>query len=336
MTQTSVQMHDATPVDAAQLLTVEDLHVSFSHPVGAPVPALRGIDLTIERGEMVGVVGESGAGKTTLARAILGLVPRPGRVDRGKVTFRGQVLTEVPDDERRAILGRDLAMIIPNPRSELNPVLTVGEQIGNVLRYHLGMSREEAREGALRILRAVAIPDPERRLNAYPHELSGGMAQRVVIAIALACSPALVISDDATSGLDVTVQAQILELLKTLIRAKNTSALFITRDLGVTAHFCDRIAVLYAGEIVELADVATFFDRPTHPYSIMLLAAFAYSAELRQYWTRTPDIDELPSEGGCQFAPRCVRRQDRCLTHYPELRGLSNGNSVRCHFPVGV
>jgi len=318
------------------LLDVENLHVSFPHPTGAAVAALRGIDLTIARGEMVGVVGESGAGKTTLARAILGLVPRPGRVDQGKVTFRGQVLTELADDARRAILGRDLAMIIPNPRSELNPVLTVGEQIGNVLHYHLGYDKAAARKGALDMLRAVSIPDPERRLAAYPHELSGGMAQRVVIAIALACSPALVVSDDATSGLDVTVQAQILELMKTLIRAKNASAMFITRDIGVTAHFCDRIAVLYAGEIVELASIGTFFDRPTHPYSIMLLAAFAYSAELRRHWTRPADEDEIEVGTGCRFAPRCVRRQPRCLVEHPKLRRLSDGCSVRCHFPVGA
>ncbi len=317
------------------LLDVRNLNVSFPHPTGAAVTALRGIDLTIARGEMVGVVGESGAGKSTLARAILGLVPRPGRVDAGSVTFRGEVLTELSDDARRAILGRDLAMIIPNPRSELNPVLTVGEQIGNVLRYHLGLDKAAARKGALEMLKAVSIPDPERRLSAFPHELSGGMAQRVVIAIALACSPTLVVSDDATSGLDVTVQAQILELMKTLIRAKNASAIFITRDIGVVAHFCDRIAVLYAGEIVELADVATFFDRPTHPYSIMLLAAFAYSAELRRHWTRPLEDDDAPVGTGCRFAPRCVRRQERCFSEHPELRQLADGCAVRCHFPVG-
>ncbi len=329
--------HAAQGAEAGQpLLDVENLHVSFPHPTGEAVSALRGIDLTIQRGEMVGVVGESGAGKTTLARAILGLVPRPGRVDKGRVTFRGEVLTELADDARRAILGRDLAMIIPNPRSELNPILTVGEQIGNVLRYHLGLDKAAARQGALDMLRAVSIPDPERRLAAYPHELSGGMAQRVVIAIALACSPTLVVSDDATSGLDVTVQAQILELMKTLIRANNASAIFITRDIGVTAHFCDRIAVLYAGEIVELADVATFFDRPMHPYSIMLLAAFAYSAELRRHWTRPAGEAEMEAGSGCRFAPRCVRRQQRCLTEHPKLRRLSDGCSVRCHFPVGA
>lgn len=321
---------------AAPLLAVEDLHVSFPHPTGNAVEALRGIDLTIARGEMIGVVGESGAGKTTLARAILGMVPRPGRVTRGRATFRGEVMTELEDDERRAILGRDLSMIIPNPRGELNPVLTVGEHIGNVLRHHRGLDKTAARAAALDLLRAVAIPDPQRRLDAYPHELSGGMAQRVVIAIALACSPTLVISDDATSGLDVTVQAQILDLLKQLVRANDASAIFITRDIAVTAHFCDRIAVLYAGEIVELAAVGTFFDGPRHPYSIMLLAAFAYSAELRRHWTRHEGEEESLPPGGCSFAARCVRRKQRCLMERPALRAFPGGSAVRCHFPVGV
>ncbi|MCW6510165.1 ABC transporter ATP-binding protein [Lichenifustis flavocetrariae] len=324
----------ASPSDP--LLRVEGLHVSFRHPVDPPTEALRGIDLTIERGEMVGLVGESGAGKTTLARAIMGLVPQPGRIDAGTISFRGQVMADLGDDALRAIRGRNLAMVIPNPRSELNPVLTVGEQIGNVVRHHLGLGRSAARAAALDMLKAVSIPDPARRLDAYPHELSGGMAQRVVIAIALACSPAFVISDDATSGLDVTVQAQILDLLRTLIRAKDSSALFITRDIAITAHFCDRIVVLYAGEVVEVATVDTFFDRPTHPYSLMLLAAFSHSADLRRRWTVPPD-ETLPGAGeGCVFAPRCVRRQPRCTSEHPALRRLGDARAVRCHFPVGI
>ncbi len=327
-------MADFQPAtETAPLLRVEHLRVSYQSFESAAVPALRDIDLTIAPGEMVGLVGESGAGKTTLARSIMGLVPRPGRIDSGRIEFRGQVMAELPDEERRAILGRHLAMVIPNPRSELNPVLTVGQQISNVVRAHSKLGAAEARQTALRMLEAVRIPDPGRRLNAYPHELSGGMAQRVVIAVALACEPSFVISDDATSGLDVTVQAQVLELLQDMVRSRGASALFITRDIAITAHFCDRIAIIYAGEIVEIADTAAFFDRPAHPYSIMLLAAFSHSGDLRRRWTRT-EIAVNGSAAGCAFAPRCVRRQPRCEAEHPALRTTHSGHAVRCHFPV--
>jgi oligopeptide/dipeptide ABC transporter ATP-binding protein len=180
----------------------------------------------------------------------------------------------------------------------------------------------------------VRIPDPEHRFDAYAHELSGGMAQRVAIAMALICSPKLVISDDATSGLDVTVQAQVLELLQRLVGQKGAAALFITRDIAITAHFCSRIAIIYAGQIVELAETAAFFVRPAHPYSIMLLAAFSHSPELRARWTRVPNAGEIAPAGGCPFAPRCVRRQKRCFDEEPAYRQLVGGRYVRCHFPV--
>ena len=198
----------------------------------------------------------------------------------------------------------------------------------------MGTSRAESERLALDILRAVRIPDPERRFKAFAHELSGGMAQRVVIAMALICSPKLVISDDATSGLDVTVQAQVLDLLQPLVREKGAAALFITRDIAITAHFCSRIAIIYAGEIVELAETAAFFLRPAHPYSIMLLAAFSHSPELRARWTRLPAAGETAPAGGCAFAPRCVRRQKRCYDEAPGSRPLAGGRHVRCHFPV--
>ena len=314
------------------IVAVENLTVAFGRYEEAPHRALREIDFTIQKGEMVGLVGESGAGKTTLARAIMGHVPRPGVIETGRVLFEGRDLTTLPDDERRAVLGRDLSMVIPNPRSELNPVLTIGDQIGNVVRYHMHVSGKEARAAALQMLKAVRIPDPERRLDAYPHELSGGMAQRVVIAIALACSPHFVISDDATSGLDVTVQTQVLELMTDLVQRRNASALFITRDIAITAHFCSRIIILYAGEIVEMAETAVFFDRPSHPYSVMLLAAFAHSEALRQRWTASPE--GVPPAPACVFAPRCVRRQQRCFEERPALRPVARGQQVRCHFPV--
>jgi oligopeptide/dipeptide ABC transporter ATP-binding protein len=243
-------------------------------------------------------------------------------------------LSQLDDRARRAMLGRELAMVIANPRAELNPVIPVGRQIANIAYYHLGISRAESDRLALEILRAVRIPDPEHRFGACAHELSGGMAQRVAIAMALICSPRLVISDDATSGLDVTVQAQVLELLQRLVAEKGAAALFITRDIAITAHFCSRIAIIYAGQIVELAETAPFFGRPAHPYSIMLLAAFSHSPELRARWTRVPNTGEAAPAGGCAFAPRCVRRQKRCFDEEPVHRQLAGGRYVRCHFPV--
>src|ERR1700693_2644246 len=268
------------------ILEISELWVTFPAYRAEAIHALKGIDLRIDQGEFVGLVGESGAGKTTLARAVMGLVPPPGIVERGQVLFNGRNLSRLDDDARRAVLGRELAMVIANPRAELNPVIPVGRHIANIAYYHLGLGRAETDRVALNMLRAVRIPDPERRFDAYPHELSGGMAQRVVIAIALVCSPRLVISDDATSGLDVTVQSQVLDLLQTMVREKGAAALFITRDLAITAHFCTRVAIIYAGEIVELAMTREFFRRPRHPYSIMLLAAFSHNPVLRARWTR--------------------------------------------------
>ena len=323
-------MTDATK----PILAVSNLWVNFPAYRREPVRALKGIDLRIDAGEFIGLVGESGAGKTTLARAIMGLVPPPGVIERGQVLFDGRDLTLLDDRARRAVLGRELAMVIANPRAELNPVIPVGRQIANIVYYHLGVGRAESDRLALEILRAVRIPDPEHRFGAYAHELSGGMAQRVAIAMALICSPKLVISDDATSGLDVTVQAQVLELLRRLVGEKGAAALFITRDIAITAHFCSRIAIIYAGQIVELAEIAAFFRRPAHPYSIMLLAAFSHSPELRARWTRVPGTGQTAPAGGCAFAPRCVRRQKRCFDEEPAYRQLAGGRYVRCHFPV--
>jgi len=316
------------------ILDVADLWVGFPSYRQATQHALRGIDMRIAPGEMIGLVGESGSGKTTLARAVMGLVPPPGVIERGHVLFGGRNLAALGDEERRKVLGRELAMVIPNPRAELNPVQTVGRQISNIAFYHLGATRKEADRIALDMLRAVRIPDPERRFAAYPHELSGGMAQRVVIAIALVCSPKLVISDDATSGLDVTVQAQVLDLLQTMVREKGAATLFITRDIAITAHFCTRIAVIYAGEIVEIAETRSFFARPRHPYSIMLLAAFSHNPALRAKWTRSEESRRATAAGGCAFAARCVRRQPRCEQEAPPLRPSATGHEVRCHFPV--
>jgi oligopeptide/dipeptide ABC transporter ATP-binding protein len=227
-------------------------------------------------------------------------------------------------------------MIVPNPRGELDPLRPVGEQIAAVVRAHLGLSRRDAQERALQTLADVRIPDPRRRYGAYPHELSGGMAQRVVIAIALACEPRFLISDDATSGLDVTVQAQILELLGSLVAARGSAMLYITRDIGVAANFCDRIAVMHAGAIVEVATRDAFFDGPRHPYSATLMAAFAHAPALRARWTRAAPGPE-PAPMGCRFAARCVRAMPRCLADGPRLEGALGGtlgHAVACHDPI--
>ncbi|NQT04210.1 MAG: ABC transporter ATP-binding protein [Planctomycetes bacterium] len=312
------------------------MHVSFPVYGAEPIAAVRGVSLAFAQGEVVGLVGESGSGKTVLARAIMGLVPPPGRVIQGRVLFEGRDIGEMSEDEMRNVRGREISMVIPNPRSELNPLLRVGKQIASVAKYHLDIGWAEAERMAEDMLRKVAIPDPKRRFESYPHELSGGMAQRVVLANALICSPKFIISDDATSGLDVTIQAQVLDLMRNLVREHNTSTLFITRDIGITAHFCDRVAVIYAGAIVEMAKRETFFENPCHPYTIMLLAAFSHNPRLRRQWFKE-GIRFKPSELGtaCPFAPRCVRVHDRCRhEERPALHEIDPGHFVRCYFPV--
>jgi oligopeptide/dipeptide ABC transporter ATP-binding protein len=320
---------------AAVALEIKGLRVEFPAVSGDPRVAIRDLDLSVFAGEILGLVGESGAGKTTLARSILNLPPAPGRVAAGVVRFGGVNLLDLPERELQQMRGRDISMIVPNPRGELNPLLTVGEQIANVARVHLGKDRKFARKMALDMLNAVQIPDPERRMRAYPHELSGGMAQRVVIAAALICSPKFIISDDATSGLDVTVQAQILELLKTLARERQSAMLFITRDVGITAHFCDRVAVIYEGEIMEIAPREGFFLAPRHPYTVMLLAAFSHNPRLRRGWTvpgtRQSGADPAHS---CVYSDRCPRAQAVCRASKPPLGELAPGHFARCYFPV--
>jgi oligopeptide/dipeptide ABC transporter ATP-binding protein len=318
------------------LLRVGSLSVAFPRYGAASAEALRDVNFSLDAGEVLGLVGESGSGKTMIARAVMRLVPPPGWINKGAIHFAGTDLAGLDDEALRKIRGRDIAMIISNPRGELDPLQTVGQQIGNVLRYHLGLGRRAIRERVLDLLRQVSIPDPERRVDAYPHELSGGMAQRVVIAIALACSPQLIISDDATSGLDVTVQAQVLELIRNLVIERGTSMLFITRDVAITAHYCDRIAILYAGEIMEIADRDAFFDDPQHPYTVLLLAAFAHNERLRRYWLgdEKAQEDSAPSPVGCSFQNRCVRVQDRCRHDHPALVERKPNHFVRCHFPV--
>jgi ABC-type dipeptide/oligopeptide/nickel transport system ATPase component len=259
--------------DAA--LEVLDLHTHFFTASGI-VKALSGIDLRLEPGSMIGIVGESGAGKTTLASSIMCSVRPPGRVVAGQTRLFGRDLQQLTETQLQGVRGKEIAMIVPNPRAELNPLLPVGTQLANVARAHLGVPKDESLERAIDVLDRVRIPDPRRRANAYPHELSGGMAQRVVMAMALIASPRVIISDDATSGLDVTVQAQVLDLMAQLLTDNHAASLMITRDLGIVANYCDAVVVLYRGRVLEMAPLRSFFRNPRHPYSVELLAAFSY------------------------------------------------------------
>jgi len=270
-----VSAAEAAAAPATAALEVDDLHTCFFTAAGV-VKALNGVSLRVEPGRMLGLVGESGAGKTTLAHSIMRVVPPPGRVVRGSTVLFGRDLQKLSEDELRNLRGKEIAMIVPNPRAELNPLLSIGEQLANVARAHLRLEKRAARERAVEMLAQVKIPDPKRRADAYPHELSGGMAQRVVIAMALIAEPRVTISDDATSGLDVTVQAQVLDLTLSLLRDHGSASLMITRDLGIVANYCDHVAVLYRGRVLESADVRSFFASPRHPYSIELLSAFSY------------------------------------------------------------
>lgn len=316
-------------------LRVRELRVEFPTALGDPTIAIKNLSFDIEQGTILGLVGESGAGKTTLARSILNLPPIPGRITSGEIWFEGIDLRKLPENEQRERRGRDLSIVVPNPRAELNPLIPVGDQIATRAQIHLKIDKKTARAKALEMLQKVQIPDPMRRMNAYAHELSGGMAQRVVIAMALVCSPRFVISDDASSGLDVTVQAQILKLMRDLAFEQQSAMLFITRDVGITAHFCDRVAVMYAGEIMEIASREDLFMRPRHPYTIMLMAAFSHNAKLRAQWHLT-DVNRktVDTKIGCSYANRCPLAQDTCRTEHPPLRELASGHMVRCHFPV--
>ena len=317
------------------ILQVRGLRTSFPTRSGT-VRAVTGVDLSVRRGEILGLVGESGCGKSVTSLSILGLVGAPGRVEAGEVLFDGEDLLRLPDRRLRDLRGDRIAMIFQQPTSSLNPVFDVGFQLGEVLEIHRNMRRRAARARALELLRMVGIPDPQRRLDSYPHEMSGGMAQRVMIAMALACEPELLIADEPTTALDVTIQAQILDLMRRLQEETGTAIVLITHDLGVVAEMCDRVAVMYAGEIVEQTDVRTLFRDPRHPYSRGLIGSIPVLGkpedELSVIPGNVPDLVDLPE--GCRFAPRCVARVEFGNTlateSHPELRPVAEGHDVRC------
>jgi oligopeptide/dipeptide ABC transporter ATP-binding protein len=317
------------------LLEVTDLHVEYARESGS-VPVLNGVDLTVSRGESVGVVGESGVGKTVLVRAVLGLLEPPWRITRGEIRYEGEDLRGRTERELRAIRGRGIALTTHEPRKHLNPVLPIGEQIVAVVRAHGDTGKTEARQRAVALLRMVGLPDPEARLRAYPHELSGGMCQRVIIAMALAHSPKLLMADEPTAGLDVTISLQVLDLMQGLVRDANSSLLLVSRDLGVVAHYCQRVAVMYQGRIVESADVVPFFAQATHPYSRRLLRAAAAARDDRRSAagpaTRRGGAPAL----GCAYAPRCPVPVARCTVEAPALAPVTPGHLVRCFLSADI
>ena len=317
------------------LLEVEGLRTAFYTRDGV-VHAVDGIDFHVDRGEIMGLVGESGCGKSVTSLSIMRLVAKPGRNEGGRILFDGQDLLTLSDEEMRHIRGDRISMIFQQPQSSLNPVWDVGKQIAEVLELHRGMKRGAARDRALDLLKMVGIPDPKRRLDSFPHEMSGGMAQRVMIAMALACEPELLIADEPTTALDVTIQAQILDLMRNLRDETGTAIILITHDLGVVAEMCDRVAVMYAGEIVEQSDVTSLFRRPKHPYTQGLIASIpvvgSVQDELKVIPGSVPNLIDLPST--CRFAPRCLTRIEKDVTLatelHPELRPVAPGHDVRC------
>jgi oligopeptide/dipeptide ABC transporter ATP-binding protein len=317
------------------LLDVKGLRTSFKLREGT-VRAVTGVDFQIRRGEILGLVGESGCGKSVTSLSVMRLLSAPGVVEGGEVIFDGEDLLKLTESKMRDIRGNRISMIFQQPSSSLNPVLTVGYQIGEVLETHRNMKRKAAKERSLELLRMVGIPDPERRLGAFPHEMSGGMAQRVMIAMALACEPELLIADEPTTALDVTIQAQILDLMRRLQSELGTAIVLITHDLGVVAEMCDRVAVMYAGEIIERTDTRTLFRQPRHPYTQGLIGAVPVLGQTKDLLTVipgvVPNLINLPD--GCRFAERCLAREEHSVvpareTH-PELRAIGAGHEVRC------
>ncbi len=314
---------------AAEVLRVEDLRVTFPSPRG-DIHAVNGVDFAIRGGEVLGLIGESGCGKSMTALAILGLVPYPGRVASGRILLHGEDLLRRSEAELRALRGDRMAMIFQNPMTALNPVLAVGPQVGEPLVNHGRAGWREAKRRAVELLQMVHIPAPWQRAHAYPHEMSGGMLQRAVIAMAVACEPPLLIADEPTTALDVTIQAQILELLREVKQSRQAALLFITHDLGVVAEMCDRVAIMYAGRIVETADVYTIFREPKHPYTRALLNAtprIGSTARLESLAGQPPIVRSRYQ--GCLFAPRCPLAGEDCQVE-PELVERATGHAVRC------
>ncbi|MFF4758526.1 ABC transporter ATP-binding protein [Streptomyces sp. NPDC001292] len=327
--------------EGGPLLEVRDLHVEF-HTRDGVAKAVNGVNYTVSAGETLAVLGESGSGKSVTAQAIMGILDMPpGRIPRGEIFFRGQDMLAMSAEERRKIRGRRIAMIFQDALSSLNPVLSVGYQLGEMFRAHQGLSRKEAKARAVELMDRVKIPAASARVNDYPHQFSGGMRQRIMIAMALALEPDLIIADEPTTALDVTVQAQVMDLLAELQREYNMGLILITHDLGVVADVADKIAVMYAGRIVETAPVHELYQRPAHPYTRGLLDSIPRldqkGQELYAIKGLPPNLTRIPT--GCAFNPRCPKAQDICRTEIPALAPVTErdgtelpGRGSACHF----
>jgi len=333
-----VNTTSAVASESEPFIETVGLKTHFRTPRGI-ARAVDGVTIQIRRGQSLGVVGESGSGKTVLSRSIMGLLPRNGVIREGSVRYRGEEIGNRTPKEMRSVWGREMAMVFQDPMTSLNPVMKVGKQVTESLRLHLGMNAAEATEVAEKIFRDVRIPEPSRRLNQYPHELSGGMRQRVMIAIAMACGPNMLFADEPTTALDVTVQAQILELLSEQIHDRNMSMLLVTHNLGVVAGYTDEIAVMYGGKVVERAPTKVLFDNVKMPYTEALLQSIPRLTQpshsrLAMIPGRPPDLVNPPT--GCRFAPRCAYARDLCRSEEPPLTTAETpDHTFACHFPVG-
>ena len=318
-------------MDEELTLKIEHLCSGFYTERGY-VPAVDDVSLSVPKGQVVGIVGESGCGKSMIARSVMGLLKYPGRITGGSIRLAGRELTGLSDRELQPIRGKDMAMIFQEPMTSLNPVVPVGRQMREALLLHERMSKSAARAEVIRMLAHVGISEPEKRYNAYPHELSGGLRQRVMIAMAMICKPKLLIADEPTTALDVTIEAQILRLIRDLSRETGMSVLLISHNLGVIAQMCDKVYVMYAGKIVEQADALTLFDKRAHPYTRGLMDSVirldASPRRLPAIGGVVPNLLHLPA--GCAFAPRCPHAQERCRTERPALEELSPGHWCRC------
>ncbi|WP_323066363.1 ABC transporter ATP-binding protein [Aeromonas jandaei] len=321
---------------SSPMLTVRDLEVTFTVD-GDELKVLDGVSFSVAPGQTLGLVGESGCGKSVTALAIMGLLPRPhGRVVGGTIDFEGEDLLALPPEQMHRVRGNRISMIFQEPMTALNPVQTVGEQLMEVYRLHRpDYGRAERKAAAIAMLQKVGIPEPERRFTVYPHNLSGGMRQRVMIAMALACEPDLLICDEPTTALDVTIQAQILELMKELQAQTGMAIIFITHDLGVVAELCDEVVVMYAGRAVEQADVFELFDHPRHPYTHGLMSSIPRLEDepkslLKTIKGQVPALHEMPA--GCRFSNRCPHATDLCISAIPAVEQLNPRHHVTCHY----
>ncbi|MGN8645797.1 ABC transporter ATP-binding protein [Gracilibacillus sp. HCP3S3_G5_1] len=313
------------------ILDIKDLRTSFLLE-DFEVKAVDGVSFKLPKGKTIGIVGESGSGKSITAMSILQLLDKPGKIVGGEINFKGRDLTKLSEKEIRDIRGNEISMIFQEPMTSLNPVYTIGQQIRETLKVHQGLDKHNGTKKAIELLSLVGIPSPEQRVNQYPHQLSGGMRQRVMIAMALACNPELLIADEPTTALDVTIQAQILELIKDLQQELGMSVIMITHDMGVVAETCDYVAVMYGGKVVEYQDVKSIFKSPKHPYTVGLLNSIPRHDtdidELEPIKGNVPSPKDMPA--GCSFAPRCPFATALCDKELPSLDTQSDGGEVRC------